>query len=117
MTVSQEYYKSFIPKMTISGLTYKFSNDSEDLIQVNKDDVEHNFLLDYLKIQLLPDSNQKNVNKQNINYLNCFKLVYNYYLSTGDKRGANNIKELASLIAKDSGDPIILSSIEKDFDK
>jgi len=118
MTVSQDYYKPFTSKMTISGLTYKLSTDSEeDPIKINKDVIEQDFLLDYLKVQLMPESNQKNVNKQNINYLKCFKLIFDYYQSTGDHIRANNIKELASLISNNSGDPSIISATEKDFNK
>jgi hypothetical protein len=117
MTVSQDYYKSFIPKMTISGLTYKFSNDSDDITQVNKDVIEQDFLLDYLKIQLVPDSNQRNVNKQNINYLKCFKLIYDYYQTIGNNKRANTIKELALLISSNSEDPVIITTTENDFKK
>jgi len=117
MTVSQDYYKPFTSKMTISGLTYKLSSDSEDSIKINKDVIEQDFLLDYLKVQLMPESNQKNVNKQNINYLKCFKLIFDYYQSTGDNKRANNIRELASLISNNSGDPSIITATGKDFNK
>jgi hypothetical protein len=117
MTVSQDYYKSFVPKMTISGLTYRFLTSQEDLIKLNRDIIEQDFLLDYLKVQLLSDSNQENVYKQNINYLKSFKLIYDYYQSIGDKKRANDIKELALIISKNSGDPSTITTTNKDFNK
>jgi hypothetical protein len=117
MTVSQDYYKDFAAKAVISGLTYRFSTSAEDLTKLNKDLIEHDFLLDNLKIQLLLDSNQENVNKQNINYLKSFKLVFDYYLSIGDEKKANEIRELALIISKNSGDPLIITATDKDFKK
>jgi hypothetical protein len=117
MTVSQDYYKGFASKMMISGLTYRFSVDKEDYIGINKDLVEHDFRLDYLKFQLLPDFNRDNVNKQDINYLKCFKLVFDYYRSAGDEKGANSLKELAEIISGNSGDPSIMRVVEEDYKK
>lgn len=117
MTVSKDYYKAFAEEMPIAGLTYMFSTSKEDLIEHNKDLIEHDFLLDYLKVQLLPDSNQENVNKKNINYLKSFKLVFDYYQSIGDEKKANEIRELALIISKNSGDPLIITASEKDFKK
>jgi hypothetical protein len=115
MTVSQDYYKGFVAMMDISGLTYRFSTSPADLTKLNKDIIEHDFLLDYLKVQLIPDSNIKNVNRQNINYLKCFKLVFDYYQSIGDEKKANELKELAIIIANNSGDPLIVTAADKDF--
>lgn len=115
MTVSQEYYKGFASTMAVSGLTYKFSTSREDLTKFNKDIIEHDFLLDYLKVQLLPDSNLKNVNRQNINYLKCFKLVFDYYQSIGDVKKADEYKDLALIIANNSEDPLIITATVKDF--
>jgi hypothetical protein len=115
MTVSRDYYKDFAAKTVISGLTYMFSTSPEDLININKDIIEHDFLLDYLKVQLLPESNLKNVNNQNVNYLKCFKLVFDYYKSNGDEKKTNEFKELAQLIANNSGDPFIITATDKDF--
>jgi hypothetical protein len=115
MTVNQEYYKKFAEKMTISGLTYRFSNKPEDPVKLNKDMIENDFLLDYLKVQLWPDSNQEKVNKQNINYLKGFKLVFDYYKDIRDEKRANEIKNLALIISDNSGDKSLKTATEKDF--
>ncbi len=117
MTVTPDYYKSFSHKMSISGLTYRFLTRQDDLIQYNKDLIEHSFLLDYVKVNLLPDSNQEHVNKQNINYLKCFKLVFDYYRSPGDEIRANEIKRLATIVSHNSGDPLIIKTTDLDFKK
>ena len=117
MTVSQEYYKSFVPEMTISGLTYRFLTGKEDLIMLNRDIIEQDFLLDYIKVQLLPNSNQENVNKLNVNYLKSFKLIFDYYQSIGDEKRTNDIKQLAFIISQNSGDPSTITITNKDFNK
>jgi len=117
MTVSGDYYKSFAAKMTISGLTYRFLTSPEDLTKLNTDLIEHDFLLDYLKVQLLPDPNQINVNKQNVNYLKSFKLVFNYYQSIGDEKKAEEIKKLAFKISNDTRDTSIITTTNRDFNK
>jgi hypothetical protein len=115
MTVSQDYYKNSSNKTSISGLTYRFSTNPKDIIKHNCDIIEHDFLLDYLKVQLLPDSNQENVNRQNINYLKSFKVVFDYYKSIRDETNADKVRELALLIAKNSGDTSVIASAEIDF--
>jgi hypothetical protein len=115
MTVSEDNYKNFSDRVTISGLTYRFLGNSGDIIKLNRDLIEHDFLLDYLKIQLLPDPNQINVNNQNVNYLKSFKLIFDYYQSIKDEERANDIKELAITIARNSVDPATITATDKNF--
>lgn len=117
MTVSQNLYKGFVNRMSVSGLAYKFSSHPTDLISLNKNLIENVFFLDYLRAQLMPEPNQKNVNRQNLNYLKSFKIVYNFYLSTGDDNNASKIKKLALLIAKNSEDKVVIDSTYLNFEK
>ena len=115
MTVSGDYYKDYAAKMSVSGLTYRFLTSPEDPIKLNRDMIGNDFLLDYLKIQLLPDPNQKNVSNQNVNYLKSFKLVFDYYQSIGDEKKAEEIKKLAIKISGNSGDTLIITTTDRDF--
>jgi len=115
MTVSEKLYKDFTDKMNVSGLTYKFRARPETIVDLNKNLIENSFLLDYLKIQLIPDSNQKNVDRQNINYLKCFKIAFDHYKSSQSLQKASRIKEFALLIAKQSGDETTIRNVDLDF--
>jgi len=115
MTVSENLYKDFSDDMSISGLAYKFRGKPDNIVELNKNLIENSFLLDYLKAQLSPESNQKNVDRQNLNYLKCFKIVYETYISTQDREKANKIRELALKIANRSGEDSIISTVDRDF--
>ena len=115
MTVSENLYKDFSDDMSISGLAYKFRGKPDNIVELNKNLIENSFLLDYLKAQLSPGSNQKNVDRQNLNYLKCFKIVYETYISTQDREKANKIRELALKIANRSGEDSIISAADRDF--
>lgn len=115
MTVSREYYKDFADKTIVSGLAYRFSGGSRDLVKLNRELIEHQFLLDYIRVRLLPDSNQNNVNKQNINYLESLKIVFDHYQGIGDEIRANEIKELALIIAANSDNTSVISDTKRNF--
>ncbi len=115
MTVSGDYYKDYAAMMSVSGLTYRFLTSPEDPIKLNRAIIENEFLLDYLKIQLLPDPNQKNVNNQNVNYLKSFKFVFDYYQSIGDEKKAEEIKKLAIKISDNSENILIINTTDSDF--
>lgn len=115
MTVSENLYKEFADKMTGSGLAYRFRDKPQNIVELNKNLIENRFLLDYLKIQLIPDSNQKNVDQQNINYLKCFKTAFDYYKFNQNLQQAGRIQELSQNIAKQSGDETVIKSVTRDF--
>ena len=115
MTVSENLYKDFSDDMSISGLAYKFRGKPDNIVELNKNLIENSFQLDYLKAQLSPESNLKNVDRQNLNYLKCFKIVYETYISTQDREKANKIKEMALKIANRSGEDSIISAADRDF--
>lgn len=115
MTVSPDLYKDFSDKMNVSGLTYRFSNKPFNKAQLNKSLLENSFLLDYLKLQPSFDINLKHVIGQNINYLICFKIMYDSYIEQKELDKALKIKELANLIAADSSDKSIIEKVKTNF--
>ena len=103
LTATPEYYRIHKDKMYISGLALKYSEKPIDLVSFNTALVENLFHLDYLSIQLTNDKNQSNVNYQNRNYLQCFEIAYNDYVSKKQVEEADKIKNLVTLISKNTG--------------
>ncbi len=117
MTVSQKNYQPYVNHMTVSGLTYKFSKTPSLDVELNKSLIENKFLLDYLKLQVINDYNQKNVNNQNQNYINCFEIVYRDYIAKSMSDKAEKLKELAKIVAENSGDSKLIEKVKQEFDK
>ena len=116
-TVNPDYYKSHIEKIFVSGLAMRYSNKPIDLIDFNKNLIDNAFLLDYLSLQLSYDKNQKNVNSQSRNYLQCFEIAYNDYISKKQTEKADKIKDLAILISKKNDDIDLIEIVKKKYVK
>lgn len=115
MTVSRDLYKDFSDKISISGLAFRFRPETGNMVELNRQLIEHSFLLDYLKVQLMPDSNQKNTDRLNLNYLRSFKIVYSSYKSNKEVINADKIRELALIIAGRSADESVINQTNQDF--
>jgi len=98
--------------MYISGLALKYSEKPVDLVELNKNLIENSFLFDYLSIQLTNDKNQNNVNNLNINYLKCFEIVYKDYVSKKQIDKVDKIRNLAILIAENSGNNELINKVK-----
>ncbi|MCJ7812872.1 hypothetical protein MUP95_06095 [bacterium] len=115
LSVTPAYYEDFIDQFYVIGLTLKYSNNPLDVIPANKDLFENKFLLDYLKIQLVPDQHQINVDKMNLNYLYYFKILYEHYLNENQLVEADKIKELANIIMLHSQDAPWIERFQNTF--
>lgn len=115
LSVTPKYYEKYSGNLYIVGLTLKYSDKPIELIKTNKQCCQNLFILDYLKIQLTNDRNQSNVTGQNLNYLKCFKIVYDDSITNHDLESAKRIKELAFLIAKNSEKEDLIETVSKDF--
>jgi hypothetical protein len=115
LTVTPKYYQTHKDKMYVSGLALKYSERPVDLVLFNTDLVDNLFHLDYLKIQLTNDKNQSNVNYQNRNYLKCFEILYNYYISKNQINKASKIRNFAILIAENSGDIELIDKVKRNY--
>lgn len=117
LTTTPKYYQSHKDKMYVSGLALKYFEKPVDLVELNKNLIENLFLFDYLSIQLTNDKNQNNVNNLNINYLKCFKIVYKDYVSKTQIDKADKLRNLAILIAKNSGDNELINNVKQEYKK
>ena len=112
LTATPKYYQTHKDKMYISGLALKYSEKPVDLVELNKNLIENSFLFDYLSIQLTNDKNQNNVNNLNINYLKCFEIVYKDYVSKKQIDKVDKIRNLAILIAENSGNNELINKVK-----
>lgn len=115
MTLFPELYQDFAGKLLVSGLALKFSNKPVNLVSKNQQLYEQLFLLDYLKVSYSHDSNQSSVDAQNLNYLKCFKILYDHYKSKKRVDKVNKVKQLALLIANKSDDKKLINKVALDF--
>ena len=113
LTISPELYQSYQGQLTLEGLSLKRAKNAD--IKINLDLFENVFLFDNLKVSLLNDSNQKNINEINLNYLKLFKPLYDYYYENGNDAQIRKVRELSKLTAIKSGSSDVLKQVNKDF--
>lgn len=102
-TVDPDFYASIKENVYAVGLAYKYSKDGFDNVAVIRKNYEKNFLLDYLKINLVSDISQGVVDNINANYLVPFITLYNHYSETDEKEALKNLNDYIDIIAKRSG--------------
>ncbi|MBO6516752.1 MAG: hypothetical protein JJ975_09390 [Bacteroidia bacterium] len=117
MTLFNELYKDFEPDLYVSGLALRYCRDSIDTKDHNIDLFENKFLLDYLKHHFYTDRNQQNVNYQNLNYISCFKLLFDRYTALGNKEKALKVREIAIDLADQIGNEHYIQQVQKYFEK
>jgi len=115
LTATPKYYRTHKNKMYVSGLALKYSERPVDLAELNKNLIDNSFLFDYLNIQLTNDRNQNNVNNLNKNYLECFDIVYKDYVAKKQIEKVNKIRNLAILIAENSGDNQLIEKVKQEY--
>lgn len=115
MTLFNHLYKRFENQLFVSGLTLRYSKEKLNLTDFNVQLVERIFLLDYLKHHFGIDRNQGNVNYQNINFISCFKDVYEEYKSKGRISDAEKMKELSILLANRIKNEKFAKNVESEF--
>jgi hypothetical protein len=115
MTLFDHLYQDFEKQLYVSGLAFRYSLKKLDLTEKNKQLYEDIFLLDYLKHPFSVDPNQVNMDRQNTNYMRCFKSVYERYKLEKNRAGTDKIKELAILLADRINNPDSSVHTKKEF--
>lgn len=115
MTLFNHLYEDFEDQLFTSGLTFKYSTKPLDLTNKNVVFYEDNFLLDYLLYNFSSDLNQTNVDYLNINYIQLFKEVYDYYKSENRNTDAIKIKNTSLILAERTDNPDYLKKVEEMF--
>ncbi len=117
LTVTPKYYRTHEEEMYLSGLALRYSKHPINVLDFNMDLIENVFFLDYLKVQMADDKNQKNVNNQNRNYLKCFEIAYKVYRKDGQNKKAEKIRDLAVSISKNSDDNNLINIVKQEYVK
>lgn len=115
MTLFNTFYKKFEDDLYVSGLALRHSKQKLDLLSFNKHIYENKYLLDYLYHHFYIDRNQMNVNYQNINYINIFKILYDDYKLHNMKSEADKIKHLAFTVVNAINNPNWQKFAQKEF--
>jgi hypothetical protein len=115
LTVTPRYYEKYRNNLFVTGLALKYSHSPIDTVSICEQHYKNDFRLDYLGIQYTNDRNQSNVNSLNVNYLRCFKLIYDSYTAKKDYAAAARVKELSFQIVHDVGNPELLVKFTKLF--
>lgn len=103
-TLSPGYYKAFEEDLYIIGLAFRYSKENFDNLAVARNNYEHNYLLDYLRIDFRKDESKSVMNSMNMGYLPLFIKLYDHYRLSGEQEKAEEIKQLSFRIAR-NGDP------------
>jgi hypothetical protein len=113
LTITQKYYEKYLKSLFVTGLALKYSHLPIDTFSICERHYS-NFKLDYIGIQYTNDQNQNNVNRQDINYLQSIKILYQVYRTKYIDKSMK-LKELALLIADNSGDETLRNKIKEEL--
>ncbi len=115
LTLSLELYKNYLPKLFTSGLALYFSEKPVNVVAKNMSLIENVFLLDYIKRQVINETNVAAVNLQNLNYLKSLKITYDYFKKRNQLDKTKQIRTLSLLIAEKVADKKILEDVRSNF--
>lgn len=99
----QDVYKAYAEKMYLVGLSYKYSKEPFDNLAVIRNNVENKYLLDFLKHSFYNNYAQSAVNQMNTGYMAIFLKLHEHYQTCGESEKALKIKNLAKIVADNSG--------------
>lgn len=99
-------------KLYITGLVFKYSEESIDNIAIMKNNFENKYLLDYLYHQFNYDISESLVKRANVNYLPALMKLYEHSKLSGDLASADKYKKLGLHIAVEGGDEWKAKAVE-----
>ena len=114
-TLFTELYEKYKQDLHVTGLALRYHEGAFDVASTNLHLYENVFLLDSLKQQLVYDSNQRNVDIQNANYISWLKDVYDTYRAENNSEGQLQVRDLAVILAERLGSNDYTSSVRDEF--
>lgn len=112
LTVSNSYTEVIKDDIYLTGLAYLYSKQKFDNLAILLQNVEQNFLLDYIQEYFpLNDISIGNVESINGNYVYPFAQISNYYRSQGNNSKSEYYKKLAYKLASKSDYKINLDAL------
>lgn len=115
MTLSAELYKELEKDFYDSGLALRFSKKKLDLDDKNLNLYKEIFFMDYLKHSFVFDSNQKNINFYNLNYIRFFKNVFDIFKRENNTQELEKLRNLSLNLASKINNPEYYEKIKSLF--
>lgn len=84
----------------LTGLALKYSLRPFDNVATLRNNYENRFRLDYLKLEMTPESDPATVAQLNLNYLPAFLLLYRHYSGAGESEKAEQLHDLILRIGR-----------------
>ncbi len=92
----------YVDNLHLVGLSFKHTADNFDHIAILRKSYENDFLLDYIKMPMLEDPHQVELDRYSRSYLPSLIKLYEHYKQSGELLKAGTIKELTLLIGEKS---------------
>ena len=87
----------------LTGLAFRHATQPFDNVAVLKENFEHRFLLDHLKIQLETDTTTNVLANMNLHYLPALITLHRHYAAVGESKKAADVESLLRQVAKAGG--------------
>jgi len=115
LTVYREYMQGFMDDLYVVGLVYQYSKNRIDNIALLKKNIEKNFRLDYLQFDWYDEAfpGTSSMLTTNLNYVPPLLMLGEHYHLSDQAYRANELKQLALMIAEKSGNKTLIAEIEK----
>jgi hypothetical protein len=115
LTVYENYTKSLTDDLYIVGLAYQYSPKRIDNLALLKKNLENNLRLDYLKNDWYGKSYLATdiIAHMNTNYVAPMIMLAEHYKASGEDRKAQDWKNFALKVARNSGKKELVEEIEK----
>jgi hypothetical protein len=115
LTVYENYTKSLTDDLYIVGLAYQYSPKRIDNLALLKKNLENNLRLDYLKHDWYGKSYLATdiIAHMNTNYVAPMIMLAEHYKASGEDKKAQDWKDFALKVARDSGKKELVEEIEK----
>ena len=110
-TAISQFQKKFSDKLYLTGLTYKYSENSFDNVSLIIRNYEKRYLLDYLTQNFSFNRANSIADKLNATYLPAFVKLYNHYKETEEYQKLKKIKSYIIDISIKSGQETEISEI------
>lgn len=94
-----EHEKRYQEKLYQVGLAYRYSEEHFDNFAILRNNIENNFLIDYLRQEMQPDFGNSVVHQMNQFYVSPFLMLYSHYKYSGDSDKANRLKDVIRKVA------------------
>ncbi|MBD3287345.1 hypothetical protein GF337_00940 [candidate division KSB1 bacterium] len=115
LTVYENHYAPLKKDLYNVGLAFQYSTNRIDNIALLKKNIGEKFRLDYINNEwYLEDAPSMTfMPRMNLNYLSGVMMLAEHYKMSGEIDDARNLKELALVIARQSGNEKVIAKIEE----